>query len=106
MFDKLNAVPRRRLLARFAEHGVRFVPSAKVLEFVGDGVRAQPVDGGDAFELTGFDAVVVAMGARAYNPLEEAARSVCTEVHVVGDASHAGDAKKAIYEATRVALAL
>lgn len=111
----LNPVPRRRLLARFAEHNVRFVPNAKVREFLDDGVRAQPVtrdasgkpvDDGDPIELTGFDYVVVAMGARAYNPLEQAARKVCDKAYVVGDARRAGDAKKAIYEAARAALIL
>jgi hypothetical protein len=63
-------------------------------------------DEGEPVELAGFDYVVIAMGARAYNPLEQDIRSICDEVYVVGDASRAGDAKKAIYEATRVALAL
>ena len=111
----LNRVPRRKLLQRFAEANVRFVPDSKVLEFLEDGVRIQHVvreaegnvhDDGEPQTLDGFDTIVVAMGARAYNPLEEAARAVCDEVYVVGDASRAGDAKKAIYEATRVALTL
>jgi pyruvate/2-oxoglutarate dehydrogenase complex dihydrolipoamide dehydrogenase (E3) component len=111
----LNSVPRRKLLQRFAEADVRFVPDSKVLEFVEDGVRIQHVvrdaegdvhDDGEPQTLDGFDTIVVAMGARAYNPLEDAARAVCDEVYVVGDASRAGDAKKAIYEATRAALAL
>ncbi len=111
----LNSVPRRKLLQRFAEADVRFVPDSKVLEFMEDGVRIQHVvrdaegdvhDDGEPQTLDGFDTIVVAMGARAYNPLEDAARAVCDEVYVVGDASRAGDAKKAIYEATRAALAL
>ena len=111
----LNRVPRRKLLQRFAEANVRFVPDSKVLEFLEDGVLIQHVvrdaegnvhDDGEPQTLDGFDTIVVAMGARAYNPLEEAARAVCDEVYVVGDASRAGDAKKAIYEATRVALKL
>ena len=115
MASLLNKVPRRKMLERFDEAGVRLVPNAKVLEFLEDGARVQPVvrdtegnvhDEGDPVELTGFDYVVVAMGARAYNPLEESVRAFCDEVYVVGDASHAGDAKKAIYEATRMALTL
>lgn len=111
----LNRVPRRKLLQRFAEANVRFVRDSKVLEFLEGGVRIQHVvrdaegnvhDDGEPQTLDGFDTIVVAMGARAYNPLEEAARAVCDEVYVVGDASRAGDAKKAIYEATRVALKL
>jgi NADPH-dependent 2,4-dienoyl-CoA reductase/sulfur reductase-like enzyme len=115
MAGLLNKVPRRKMLERFEKDGVRFVPDAKVLAFTGDGARVQPVtrdadggvhDDGEPTELTGFDYVVIAMGARAYNPLEQDVRSICDEVYVVGDASRAGDAKKAIYEATRVALAL
>ena len=115
MASLLNKVPRRKMLERFDEAGVRFVPNAKVLEFLKDGARVQHVardaegtvrDEGEPLELLGFDYVVVAMGARAYNPLEEDVRGFCDEIHVIGDASRAGDAKKAIYEATRVALAL
>lgn len=111
----LNKVPRRRLLERFEEAGVSFVPDSKVLEFLEDGVRVQHVvrdedgkvsDDGEPTALDGFDHIVVAMGARAYNPLEEDVRKFCGEVYVVGDASRAGDAKKAIYEATQVALKL
>lgn len=115
MASLLNRVPRRKMLERFDEAGVRFIANAKVLEFLEDGARVQPVwrdadgnvhDEGEPAELTGFDFVVVAMGARAHNPLEDGVRAFCDEVYVVGDASRAGDAKKAIYEATRVALAL
>ena len=115
MASLLNKVPRRKMLERFAEAGVHFIPNAKVLAFTGNGARIQPVardaegavrDAGDPEELTGFDYVVVAMGARAHNPLEESVRTFCDEVYVVGDARRAGDAKKAIYEATRMALTL
>ena len=111
----LNKVPRHKLLERFEHAGVRFIPDSKVLEFLEEGVRIQHIvrdedgtvaDDGNPTELRGFDHIVVAMGARAYNPLEEAVRGICSEVHVVGDALRAGDAKKAIYEATRVALDL
>ena len=115
MASMLNKVPRRKMLGRFAEEGVRFMPNAKVLEFFDDGALVQPLtrdaeggvyDEGDPIELTGFDYVVIAMGARTYNPLEKDVRAYCDEVYVIGDASRAGDAKKAIYEATRVALEL
>lgn len=115
MANLLNPVPRKKLLGRFEEHGVTFVANSKVLAFLEDGVRVQgvardeqgaPHDEGAPTELVGFDFVVVAMGARAYNPLEADAHALCSDVHVIGDASRAGDAKKAIYEATRVALEL
>lgn len=111
----LNRVPRHKLLERLDKAGLRFVPNSKVLEFTEDGVRVQPIvrggegtihEEGEPVLLDGFDTIIVAMGARAYNPLEEDARRICHEVYVVGDAERAGDAKKAIYEATRVALTL
>ena len=46
------------------------------------------------------------MGTRAYNPLEDAARAVCDEVYVVGDASHAGPANKATEEGLAAGLAV
>lgn len=54
--------------------------------------------------LDGFDNVVLALGAKSYNPLEDAARSACREVHVLGDAGKAGQALDAIYDATVLAL--
>lgn len=52
------------------------------------------------------DAVILAMGTRAYNPLEDEARAVCDEVYVVGDASHTGPANKATEEGLAAALAV
>lgn len=48
--------------------------------------------------------MVLAFGARSYNPLEEAAKKLCSEVYVIGDAKKARDAKIAIYEAAKLAI--
>lgn len=54
---------------------------------------------GEKGELSGYEAMVLAFGARSYNPLAEAAEGKFEEVYSIGDAGKAGDAKKAIYEA-------
>gem|GEM_PF-2861811 len=57
-------------------------------------------------QIEGFDTIVLAMGVKPYNPLEEAARKVCSEVYVVGDAKEAGPANKATEAGLAAALAL
>lgn len=112
---QLNKTPRRTLLARFEASGVTFRGRTRVLEFLPDGVRALPLDRqadgcangyGKPTELRGFDCIVVALGARPHNPLEQDARAICANTFVVGDASRAADAKIALYDAARIALAL
>ena len=51
----------------------------------------------------GYDSIIIAMGAKAYNPLEEELKGIVPEVHVIGDAKEAGQANKATEEAAAVA---
>jgi hypothetical protein len=46
------------------------------------------------------------MGVKPYNPLEEAAKKVCGEVYVIGDAKQADPANKATEAGLAAALAL
>ena len=48
--------------------------------------------------------VVSAFGYRAYNPLEESAKSLCSEVYVIGSAVKAGNALTAIHEGYEIGL--
>lgn len=100
----LGAAPRARLMQTFDEHGVTFHGNSRVLEFTGSGVHYSC--GEETGELSGYDEMVLAFGARSYNPLEEPAKQKFTEVYSVGDATRAGDAKKAIYEAAKLALGI
>lgn len=53
-------------------------------------------------EMTDVDAVVIALGTRSVNTLEEALKEIVEHVKVIGDASHAGricDATSSAYQA-------
>ena len=51
----------------------------------------------------GFDSIIIAMGSKSYNPLEEEVKDLVPEVYVIGDAKKAGEANKATEEAATVA---
>ena len=69
-----------------------------------DGIYAETADGN--VKMTGYDTMILALGYQKYNPLQNAAEKVCSEVHVVGDAAGARNAKFAIYEGAKLGLAL
>lgn len=106
MLDALakESVKRSRvvLMQRLQESGVKAYTSTKVLEILPDGIRAEHA--GEEICLNGFDQVVMALGFRAYNPLQEAAETSAKEVYVIGDAVRARDARAGIYEAAKTAI--
>ena len=81
------------LMKRLEEHHVKMVTGAKVKCFYPDGVTYEQ-DGAEK-ELRGFDTVVLALGVKSYNPLEEKLRGKVKELYVIGDAEHAGKANQA-----------
>lgn len=95
---------RSVLLERLEKSGTCMMTDIKVTEILKDGVRAEHF--GKEFVLDGYDELVMALGARSYNPLEEEAKKYFARVHVIGDAAGARDAKYAIYEGARLALEL
>jgi 2,4-dienoyl-CoA reductase-like NADH-dependent reductase (Old Yellow Enzyme family)/thioredoxin reductase len=99
--DEQDAV-KYFLMERLNKYGVKSITSATVKEFLDDGVVYEK-DGKEE-KLTGFDTIVLAMGAKAYNPLEEKIKGKVSEVYVVGDAVKARKALEAIEEAARVAV--
>lgn len=96
--------PRLYLLQRLAEHGTTILVGATVTQLHPDGATYQAA--GDTHRLAGFDAVVLALGATAHNPLEAALRGLVKEVHVLGDAVKARAAIDATQEAARIAVVL
>lgn len=99
--DEQDAV-RHFLMERLNKYGVRVLTNATVKEFLDDGVVYEK-DGKEE-KLTGFDTVVLAMGATSYNPLEERINGKVREVYAIGDAVRARKALEAIEEAARVAV--
>ncbi len=97
------ARPRENLLSHLDRLGVKFQLNSKVLEIMPDGIRFEK--DGEEGRLTGFSSIVLAFGSRPDTALWEEL-SGKEGVYRIGDALKAGDAKKGIYEATKLALEL
>ena len=93
--------PRFWLMQRLAQWNVQKVCNATVNKFTEDGV----IYNGDQ-ELSGFDTMVLAMGVKAYNPLEEELKDLGISVQVIGDACKPGKANAATEAGLAAALAL
>lgn len=108
MVDKLAKEapkrPRAVLMERLEKAGVKAQLDTKIAEILPDGIRAEK--NGQELVLGGFTTLVLSLGCRNYNPLEEAAKKSFREVYVTGDAVRARDAKQAIYQAAKLALTI
>lgn len=100
----LGSAPRKLLLEALWKSGVTFYGESKVVTFTEDGLVYEKA--GEKHQLEGYDNLVLAFGSRSDRTLEQAAKESGKEVHIIGDADRAGDAKKAIYEAAELALRL
>ena len=67
-----------------------------------DGVEYETADG-EHHEARGYDSVVLSMGYRNYNPLEEQVKAIVPDTYVIGDAIRARRALDATKEAYDVA---
>lgn len=97
------ARPRENLLSRLAAAKVEFKLNRRVCEIYPDGIRCEK--DGQEENLRGFDRIVLAFGSRSDTELWEEYKDEAN-VYRIGDALKAGDAKKGIYEATKLALTL
>ena len=86
---------REMMFERFEETKVKTFSGTTVKYIYKDGADCEK--DGQAMELRGFDQVVLALGVRSYNPLEEELKGSVSELTVIGDASKASDAVEAIY---------
>lgn len=103
-----DVVPENRpfLFANFEKHHVDLEAGAKVSRFYTDGVSYELADGTKG-ELRGFDSIILAMGSRSYNPLEEELKEIVPQVTVIGEAAKApGNACIATGEAFEAALSI
>ncbi len=94
---------RKFVLRGLEEHHTRCITGAKVTRFYQDGVDYTWQDG-KSESLRGFDTVILALGYQGYDPLSQAAKAVCREVYVIGDAVHARRALEATREAFEAAI--
>ena len=90
------------LMKDFEDYGIREITGAKVCKFYEDGVEYETADG-VRHESRGYDSVILSMGFRNYNPLEEKIKDLVPETHVIGDAIRARRALDATKEAYEVA---
>ncbi|MDR0433569.1 MAG: FAD-dependent oxidoreductase [Gracilibacteraceae bacterium] len=95
---------RKALMERLEKNRVAMYPGAKVTRFHPDGVAYEQVDGGATGELRGFATVILAMGAKSYNPLAAALQTAGKELFVIGDALKAGKAISGITKAAEIQL--
>ncbi len=95
---------RAALEKRLQDAGVDFVFRSRVIKINDDGIDYQKDE--DKGTLSGYDAIVLAFGAKANVGLSESLKDSNVPVHQIGDSLRAGDAKKAIFEATKLALQL
>ena len=96
--------PRFFLIPRLKEHGVTWQVNATVKEILPDGVVYE--QGGEAHTVSGYDTIVLALGVRANNPLEETVKALGLPVCVIGDANQPGPANKATEAALEAVLKL
>ena len=78
--------------------------NATVKEILPDGVIYEK-DGAE-HKLTGFDTIVLALGVRSYNPLEETVNAMGKQAIVIGDAAKPGPANKATEAALDAVLSI
>ncbi len=95
---------RLKLEERLRSKGVTFVLNSKVARIRPDGIECE--QNGEAKRLEGYDGIVLAFGSRSNTVLAGELKDCRIPVHAIGDAGRAGDARKAIFEATRLALDL
>lgn len=99
--------PRKYIMASLEHHKVGQITNAKVSEFFTDGVRYTSTVDGTEGELRGYDNIVLAMGYRSNNPLEEPLKSLVPQVFVIGEARQApGNSMIATGDALNAALAI
>ncbi len=101
--DEASA-PRFFLIPRLKEHGVDWYVNATVKKILPDGVVYEQA--GEEHTLSGYDTIVLALGVRPCNPLEETVKALGKECCVIGDANQPGPANKATEAALEAVLSL
>jgi len=87
---------------RLKSKGVQILTSTKAVRFTPDGLWVEDQQG--LKKLTGYDAIVIAMGARPQNELAPILKDKVPEVYIIGDAVKPREVMEAILEATETAL--
>jgi len=91
---------RHLLMQRLRDKGVRILTSARVKEILDDGVLF--VRDGQEESIHNLDTIVLALGAKAVDPLSEKIRGKVAEVYVIGDAKEPRKVLEATAEGAEV----
>lgn len=86
------------------EGGVDILTNTRVEKFTEDGAVCSAPSG--EIKLSGYDMVVLAIGSKAYNPLEEDLKGKVKSIHLIGDAVKPRRIVDAVEEAARLAIRL
>lgn len=100
----VNTMVKITLNRRLQNYKINTVTGAKIEKFHKDGVTYSR--DGQETDLLGYDSVVLAMGRKAYNPLEDELKEMVPELYVLGDAAKAGKVFTATSNAAELALKL
>ena len=87
-----------------ADYGVKILTRTKVMEVNKEGTVCEDISG--QVNLNNYDMIVLAIGAKAYNPLYEELKGKVEGLYVIGDAREARKGVEAIEEAVQIALAI
>lgn len=92
--------PRLGLLDHLNKLNVQFILNSKVVRIHKDGIDYQYND--EIYSIKDIDYIVLAFGSKPNNQLYKELK----DAYIIGDANTASDAKKAIFDATQLALKL
>lgn len=98
---------RKYIMANLEKHKVTQRVNARVKQFYTDGVDFTDTVTGEDAAMRGYDSVVLAMGYRSNNTLEEQLKDLAPQVIVIGEARQApGNSMEATGDALNAALAI
>ena len=98
---------RKYIMANLEKHKVTQRVNARVKQFYADGVDYTDTVTGEDAAMRGYDSVVLAMGYKSNNTLEEKLKGIAPQVIVIGEARQApGNSMEATGDALNAALAI
>jgi NADPH-dependent 2,4-dienoyl-CoA reductase/sulfur reductase-like enzyme len=102
--EGLNESTQYFIFKNLKQGGVDVLTNTKVEKFTKDGAICTNSTG--QVDLLGYDMVILALGSKAYNPLEESLKGKVKSLHLIGDAVRPRRIVDAVEEAARLAISL
>jgi 2,4-dienoyl-CoA reductase-like NADH-dependent reductase (Old Yellow Enzyme family)/NADPH-dependent 2,4-dienoyl-CoA reductase/sulfur reductase-like enzyme len=102
--EGVNQITQYFIFKNLKEGGVDVLTNTKVEKFTKEGAICTGPSG--EVNLSGYDMVILALGARAYNPLEESLKGKVKSLHLIGDTLRTRRIVDAVEEAARLAIIL